>query len=64
MKSPVEKFGSAVRFAEVAERLLVEGKIKSHPKDVRQNGLKGVLDGIQDSREKKVRGKELIYVLK
>jgi hypothetical protein len=59
MKSPVEKFESAVRFAEVAERLLAEGKIKPHPKDVRQNGLKGVLDGMQDLRAKKVRGRSL-----
>jgi NADPH:quinone reductase-like Zn-dependent oxidoreductase len=63
MESPVEKFESAVRFAEVAERLLTEGKIKPHPKDVRENGLKGVLDGIQDLGEKKVRGKKLVYLL-
>jgi hypothetical protein len=63
MESPLEKFESAVKFAEVAERLLAEGKIKPHPKDVREGGLKGVLDGIQDLREKKVRGKKLVYLL-
>jgi hypothetical protein len=63
MESPVEKFESAVRFAEVAEQLLAEGKIKPHPKDVRDNGLEGVLAGIQDLREKKVRGIKLVYRL-
>jgi NADPH:quinone reductase-like Zn-dependent oxidoreductase len=63
MESPVEKFESAFRFAEVAERLLAEGQIKPHPKDVREGGLKGVLDGIQDLREKKVMGKKLVYLL-
>ena len=63
MEAPLEKFESAVKFAEVAEKLLAEGKIKPHPKDVRKNGLAGVLDGIQDLREKKVRGKKLVYLL-
>jgi NADPH:quinone reductase-like Zn-dependent oxidoreductase len=63
MESPVEKFNSAVAFAEVAENLLAEGKIKPHPKEVRPGGLEGVLYGLQELREMKVRGKKLVYMV-
>ncbi|KAE9382259.1 oxidoreductase [Stipitochalara longipes BDJ] len=63
LPAPPELCQSAVAFAKTAEHLLKEGKIKPHPKEIREGGLKGVLDGIQDMREKKVRGKKLVYVL-
>ena len=63
LPAPPELFQGAVGFAKVAEKLLAEGRIKPHPKVVREGGLKGVLDGIQELREKKVRGKKFIYVL-
>jgi NADPH:quinone reductase-like Zn-dependent oxidoreductase len=63
LPAPPELIQGAVDFAKVAEQLLAEGKIKTHPKDVRKGGLRGVLDGIQDLREKKVHGKKLIYVI-
>jgi NADPH:quinone reductase-like Zn-dependent oxidoreductase len=61
--SPPELFESAVKFAKVAEQLLDEGKIRLHPKEVKKDGLKGVLEGLQEMREKKVHGKKLVYVL-
>lgn len=61
--APPGAFESAVRFAEVAERLLAEGKIKPHPKDVRKGGLAGVLDGIEKLKEGKVHGIKLVYTL-
>ncbi|KFX86689.1 hypothetical protein V490_08935 [Pseudogymnoascus sp. VKM F-3557] len=63
MEAPLERFSSAVKFAELAERLLAEGKIKMHPKEVRAGGLARVLDGLQELKDKKVRGKKLVYVL-
>jgi hypothetical protein len=63
LPAPPELFQGAVRFAKVAEKLLAEGKIRPHPKKVRKGGLKFVLDGVQDLREKKVLGKKLIYML-
>lgn len=61
--APPGAFESAVRFAEVAERLLAEDKIKPHPNDVRMNGLEGVLDGIHELKEGKVHGVKLVYTL-
>jgi hypothetical protein len=36
LPAPPELFQGAVDFAKVAEQLLAEGKIKTHPKDVRK----------------------------
>lgn len=63
MEGPLEKFLSATKFAELAERLLAEGKIKMHPKEVRAGALAGVLDGLGELKDKKVRGKKLVYLL-
>ena len=48
-------------FTGIAQELLAEGKIKPHPVGLRQGGLKGVLDGLQDMREGKVSGEKLVY---
>jgi NADPH:quinone reductase-like Zn-dependent oxidoreductase len=61
--APPEMFQGSVRFAKVAEQLLAEGKISPHPKDVRKGGLKAVLDGLQEIKEKKVRGRKLVYLV-
>jgi NADPH:quinone reductase-like Zn-dependent oxidoreductase len=63
MDSPPEKFYSAVKFAEIAEQLLADGKIKPHPKEVRAGGLAGVLDGVQDLKDQRVHGKKLVYLV-
>lgn len=63
LDAPVERFKSAVKFAGVAERLLEEGRIKMHPKEVRVGGLKGVLEGIRDLKDQKVSGRKLVYPL-
>ena len=46
-------YANGVRFAEIAGRLWEEGKWKTHPYSVFQNGLYGVLDGMQKMREGK-----------
>ena len=48
-------------FTGIAQELLAEGKIKPHPVSLRQGGLKGVLDGLQEMREGKVSGEKLVY---
>jgi hypothetical protein len=63
LAAPEELFTGAVRFARAAERLLAEGRIRPHPKEVRPGGLGSVLGGIQELRERKVRGRKLVYVL-
>ncbi len=63
MEASKEKFNSAVRFAGVAEKLLEEGRIKPHPKEVRSGGLEAVLGGIQDVREGVIRGRKLVYTM-
>ena len=47
--------------AEVADPLIAEGKVKVHPPEVRGEGLKGVLSGLQDLKTGKVSGKKLVY---
>ncbi|KAL9103463.1 MAG: hypothetical protein Q9163_001491 [Psora crenata] len=48
-------------FIPIAEALLAHGKIKAHPPRVREAGLRGILDGLQDMREGKVSGEKLVY---
>ncbi|MCJ1393668.1 hypothetical protein MMC18_006544 [Xylographa bjoerkii] len=48
-------------FWELSCKLLTEKKVKVHPVDVRPDGLKGVLDGMEEMRQGKVSGKKLVY---
>ena len=48
-------------FIEVVEGLLEKGEVKTHPVEVGKAGLVGVLEGLQRMRERKVRGKKLVY---
>ena len=56
-----QDFDFAKKFGGIAEKLLAEGKFKVHPPSVRQGGLKGVLEGLQELREGKVSGSKLVY---
>ena len=48
-------------FIGIAEALLAEGKVKAHPPSVREDGLRGILEGWQEMREGKVSGEKLVY---
>ncbi|KAH0538122.1 hypothetical protein FGG08_005284 [Glutinoglossum americanum] len=48
-------------FWALTEGLLRDGKFKVHPLHVGEEGLKGVLEGMQSMREDKVSGKKLVY---
>lgn len=49
-----------VKFWKLAGDLLNSGKIKAHPKEVR-NGLEGIPQGLNDLRDGKVSGVKLVY---
>ncbi|KAF4543480.1 Zinc-binding oxidoreductase [Lasiodiplodia theobromae] len=51
----------AARFWKVAGELLAQGKIKPHPAEVREGGLEGILDGLEDMKQDKVSGVKLVY---
>lgn len=56
-----EDFDSAKSFFDITEKLLADGKLKTHPEKVGNGGLKGVLQGMLDLKEGKVRGEKLVY---
>lgn len=49
------------KFWPITEMLISEGKLKSHPAKVGEDGLKGCFDGFQQFRENKVSGVKLVY---
>ncbi|KAL0263387.1 hypothetical protein SLS55_002367 [Diplodia seriata] len=53
----------AARFWKLTEELLAQGKLKVHPPQVREGGLEGVLDGLEDLRQDKVSGVKLVYLV-
>ncbi|KAK5100823.1 hypothetical protein LTR70_001141 [Exophiala xenobiotica] len=56
-----EDFEFAKKFFDITEKLLHEGKLKTHPEKVGQDGLEGALQGMQDMKNDKVSGKKLVY---
>lgn len=45
----------------IVEKLLAEGKLKTHPEKIGERGLEGALQGMQDMKEDKVSGQKLVY---
>lgn len=45
----------------LTEKLIKEGKLKNHPAKVHDSGLDGVLQGLDDMKNKKVSGEKLVY---
>lgn len=56
-----EDFEFAKKFFHLTEKLLKEGKFKTHPEKVGEKGLEGALDGMKDLRDGKVTGNKLVY---
>lgn len=50
-----------IKFVEIAEKLLADGKIRPHPQRVGTGGLLGAIAGMQEMREGKVSGEKLVY---
>lgn len=60
-KASKEDFDFAKMFFEMTERLIAEGRLKTHPESVGSNGLEGALKGMEDLKNDKVSGKKLVY---
>ena len=60
-KASQEDFEFANKFTVLAERLLKEGKLKPHKKEIREGGLDGILKGLADLKEGRVSGTKLVY---
>lgn len=48
-------------FTPLAQNLLNEGNIRSHPISVRESRLNGVLEGLKELKEERLSGGKLIY---
>lgn len=57
----VEDFEFAMMFTALTERLLTEGRLKSHPVKLCEGGLQGVLEGVKLMMNEKVSGIKLVY---
>lgn len=51
----------AKKWVLIGERLVQTGQIQPHPVEIREGGLAGVLDGLQEIRRKGPRGKKIVY---
>ncbi|KAG8629193.1 hypothetical protein KVT40_003058 [Elsinoe batatas] len=51
------------KFWSLTEKLLAEGKIKTHPADVREGPIEKIPEGLKDLQEGKVSGKKIVYKL-
>jgi hypothetical protein len=56
-----EDYEFAVKMLSLVEPLLEKGLIKAHPSQVREGGLEGILDGMQQLKDGKVSGAKLVY---
>jgi hypothetical protein len=57
------EFNYAVQWAELAENLWAEGKLRTIPVQREQSGLKGILEGLQELKDNKISGRKLVYVI-
>ncbi|SMR63464.1 unnamed protein product [Zymoseptoria tritici ST99CH_3D1] len=56
-----EDFEFAKEFFAITEKLLAEGKLKTHPEKVGPKGLEGALQGMEDMKNEKVSANKLVY---
>lgn len=57
----VEDFEFARSFMGMTETLLGDGRLTNHREKIGENGLLGVVDGLNRMQEGKVRGEKLVY---
>ena len=56
-----EHYEFCTKFFASSARLLAEGKLKTHPADIRNGGLEAVVEGLKDLKEGRVSGQKLVY---
>lgn len=59
-----EDFDFAKKFFNITEKLLAEGKLKTHPEKTGANGLAGALQGLKEMEDGKYSGQKLVYRVK
>ncbi len=59
-----EDFDFAKKFFALTQKLIADGKLKTHPEKVGDKGLEGALQGMKDMKEGKVSGVKLVYRVK
>lgn len=57
----LEDFQWAKKFMTLTEKLLVEGKLLPHKVTLREGGLEGALQGLDDLKNNRVSGEKLVY---
>lgn len=58
-----EDYKVATAFGSLAETLLEQERIKPHPAAVREDGLDGILRGMDDMKSGKISGEKLVYMI-
>lgn len=61
MPRSTEDFEFAKEFFVLTEKLIADGKLKTHPEDTREGGLEGVIKGMSEMKENGVSGVKLVY---
>lgn len=56
-----EDFEYTKKFLSLAEKLIADGRVKSHRVKIGADGLKGVLQGLEDMKAGKVSGEKWVY---
>ncbi|KAK5168920.1 uncharacterized protein LTR77_006229 [Saxophila tyrrhenica] len=56
-----EDFEFAKKFSEISTKLLASSQVSVHPPKVGKDGLKGVIQGLDDLKQGKVSGVKLVY---
>lgn len=56
-----DDFNFAKKMFNIAEKLLAEEKLKTHPEKIGSDGLEGALQGMKDMENDKVSGQKLVY---
>lgn len=63
-EADLKSFERSMKFAAVAEKLLVRKTFRSHKLDIREGGLQGIVDhGLPEIRAGKVSGKKIVYLM-
>lgn len=55
-----EDFEFSMHFSELVEKLLAQGRLKSHPVEMRDGGLNAFAEGVEDLKNAKVSGRKLV----
>ena len=61
IKAQHENLEFGKKFWRLSEKLFAEGKVKTHTVELRQGGLDGIMQGLDDLKANRISGKKLVY---